>query len=125
MTTLIIAYAIISVLLITVIVMTEIIPSHVISLSIKSLITIALIIALAFFMLYLPTHNQKMEAVGDAVLVQRFNDADVYLDESNDMYFAVETNRWNPLEMYKHIDIPQALVYNKINQNGDNVKSDP
>ena len=114
MTTLIIAYFVISVILIFVFIFSEIIPTYKVGLWTKEIILFVLLTALAAIMLFIPTHIQKTEAVGDAVLVERFEDAALYYEESSDMYFAVETNRWNIFEMYKRVEIPQELAKEKI-----------
>jgi hypothetical protein len=124
--TLIIAYGIVSLASIVFVVMMEIIPTHVVSLWVKELIAVVLLIGLAIGVLFVPTQMQKQEVIGDASLVQRFEDADLYYDENTDMYFGVEVDRWNPFEMYKRVEIPQALALEKIAEaNGENAKSDP
>lgn len=126
MNTLIIAYGIVSLAIIIFVVMMEIIPTHVVSLWVKELIAVVLLIGLAIGILFVPTQMQKQEVIGDASLVQRFEDADLYYDENTDMYFGVEVDRWNPFEMYKRVEIPQALALEKIAEaNGENAKSDP
>ena len=116
MNVLIISYFIISVVLIFVFVVSEIIPTYKVSLGIKELILAVLLVGFAAVMLFVPTHIQKTEAIGDAVLVERFEDADLYLDETNDIYFAIETDRWNPFEMYTRIEIPRDLAIEKLNE---------
>ena len=126
MNTLIIAYGIVSLAIIVFVVMMEIIPTHVVSLWVKELIAVVLLIGLAIGILFVPTQIQKQEVIGDASLVQRFEDADLYYDENTDMYFGVEVDRWNPFEMYKRVEIPQALALEKMAEaNGENAKSDP
>ena len=126
MNTLIIAYVIVSLAIIVFVVMMEIIPTHVVSIWVKELIAVVLLIGLAIGILFVPTQLQKQEVIGDASLVQRFEDADLYYDENTDMYFGVEVDRWNLFEMYKRVEIPQALALEKIAEaNGENAKSDP
>ena len=126
MNTLIIAYGIISLAIIIFVVMMDIIPTHIVSIWVKELIAAILLVGLAVGILFVPTQLQKQEAAGDASLVQRFEDADLYYDENTDMYFGVEVDRWNPFEMYKRVEIPQALALEKIAEaNGENAKSDP
>ena len=124
MNVLIILYFVISIALIFILVFTEIIPTYKVSLWTKEVILAVLLVGLAVIMLFIPTHIQKTEVVGNAVLIERFEDASLYLDEENDIYFAVETDRWNPFEMYTRVEIPRELAIQKINE-ANNAETTP
>lgn len=115
MATLVIAYCVISFILIVVLLATELIPTYKVGLWTKEIILIVLLLGLAAVMLYIPTNVQKAEAVGDAVLVERFADADLYYDAASDFYFAVETDRWDIFNLYTRVEIPQELAKEKAN----------
>lgn len=116
MNVLIISYFIVSIALIFIFVFTEIIPTYKVSLWTKEIILAVLLVGFAVIMLFVPTHIQKTDVVGDAVLVERFEDASLYLDETNDIYFAVETDKWNPFKMYTRVEIPRELAIEKLNE---------
>ena len=123
MTTLLIAYIVIGIVLGLVLMVTEIIPTYRVSMQAKSVIAVILLSALGFGMIGVPTYIQKTDVIGDAELVERFEDADLYYEPNNDLYFAVETNKWNPFELYKRLEIPQELIAGKIE--GESTKTDP
>ena len=115
MATLVIAYCIVSFILIVVLLATELIPTYKVGIWTKEIILIALLFGLAAVMLYIPTNVQKTEAIGNAVLVERFADADLYYDEASDFYFAVETDKWDIFNLYTRVEIPQELAKEKAN----------
>lgn len=111
MNTLIIGYFVIGLVLICIFMLTDIIP---LGLWVKEAALAVLLICLAIGMMFVPTHMQKANVIGNAVLAASFEDADLYYDMDSDFYFAVEMDRWNPFEMYKRIEIPQELAQKKI-----------
>lgn len=125
MNTLMIIYAVLSIGIIFVLVGTELIPTYKVSLLCKEIILAILLLALAVGILFAPTYFQKSNTVGDAELKAQFSDADLYYDAKDNVYFAVETNRWNPLELYKRVEIPQELALQKLLQfNESNANED-
>lgn len=114
MNTLIIIYAVLGLGLIVLFVGAEVIPTHKVSMIWKEVILVSLLSVLAIGLLFIPTYLQKNEAVGNAELKAQFSDADLYYDTDNEVYFAVETNNWNPFKMYEKVEVSQEIAVQKL-----------
>lgn len=116
MNTLMMVYLFLGIGAIFLIVGTEVIPTYKISLIWKEVILVTLLLALAVGILFAPTYLQKKQTIGEAELKAQFSDADLYYDAEENLYFAVETNNWNPLKLYKKVEISQELALQKLSE---------